>query len=80
MLYNLENTIDAGRPVQEIHDKYGKVKFDTIEVDTVTGRCVRCVYDNDGSRAVDDGRGELPTIEVYLALPVKVIFQDGSVG
>lgn len=74
MIYTLDNTIRAGRPVQRIVDANGIEWKKCIEVDTETGRIVRLKTDANGMIVAENG--EIAREEIYAAAPLAVVFKD----
>ena len=74
MIYTVANTAEAGRCVYSIIDANGLEWFDTLEVDTETGRILKLARDNDNRYVVADG--EIAREEVFTAAPIRVIFRD----
>jgi hypothetical protein len=74
MIYDLDNTIFAGRPVKRVIDANGLEWTRTMEIDTETGRIVRQKTDEECRAIIDWEKGEVVLEEVYTAAPIRVEF------
>jgi hypothetical protein len=77
LIYNVANTLHAGRPVKTVVDALGvDMGQTTLECDTRTGRVERYAIFN--GACMDDGKGSLIRETVYGKPPLLVTFADGS--
>jgi hypothetical protein len=78
MIYTVENTVEAGRPVKHVFDANGLEYVKCIEVDTETGRIVqfRTIIDGDVEVIESDGSGEPVTETIWAAPPLLLIFKN----
>jgi hypothetical protein len=72
MIYTVENTIRAGRPVSRVVDARGVEYHDTLRVDTETGEIDYLVRHPDGTWKVEGG--EIARRTARAAPPVTVEF------
>lgn len=79
MLYTVDNTAKANRPVDKWIDGDGNsYTRDVLEVDTDTGRMVRHKRDSQDRRVLDHSKGEVETETLELKHPLTVIFKNGD--
>jgi hypothetical protein len=77
MIYNLDNTINIGRPIKDAIDANGIHWDNCLEIDTETGRIVKHKV-MDGFLIVDPVTDDIVIEELATAAPITIIFEGPS--
>lgn len=75
MIYDLDNTIRAGKPVDRVVDANGVEYQKVLSIDTETGRIELIDCDENGNPLCDYDKGEVKRRVVQAALPITVTFR-----